>query len=137
MIGSPDSVVVIELKSLIPYVLLIGLAFAGCAQEDPAATEAQEPASADSRATGLEQGLAQIDRDRIESHLRYLADDALRGRMTGTPEYDEAAAYVAKHFAEIGLETGGEDGSWFQAVPMLARQIDVDSALVTFHQDGE
>lgn len=137
MIGSPDSVVVIELKSLIPYVLLIALAFAGCAQEDPAATEAQEPASADSRATGLEQGLAQIDRDRIESHLRYLADDALRGRMTGTPEYDEAAAYVAKHFAEIGLETGGEDGSWFQAVPMLARQIDVDSALVTFHQDGE
>jgi hypothetical protein len=57
--------------------------------------------------------------------------------MTGSPEYDEAAAYVANHFEEIGLESGGEDGSWFQAVPMLARQIDVSSALVTFHQDGE
>jgi hypothetical protein len=58
------------------------------------------------------------------------------GRMTGTPEYDEAAAYVASHFEEIGLEAGGEDGSWFQAVPMLARRIDVDSATVVFHQDG-
>jgi hypothetical protein len=57
--------------------------------------------------------------------------------MTGTPEYDEAAAYVASHFEDIGLVAGGEDGSWFQAVPMLARWIDVDSATVVFHQDGE
>jgi len=56
--------------------------------------------------------------------------------MTGTPEYDEAAGYVAKNFEEIGLVAGGEDGSWFQAVPMLARRIEVDSASVVFHQDG-
>jgi hypothetical protein len=56
------------------------------------------------------------------------------GRMTGTPEYDEAAAYVAERFAEIGLEPGGDDG-WFQQVPMLARRIDVDSTKFIFHQD--
>ena len=85
----------------------------------------------------MEQGLSVIGRDRLESHLEFLADDARLGRMTGTPAYDEAAAYVAKHFEEIGLESGGEDGSWFQAVPMLARRIDVDSALLVFHQEGQ
>ena len=128
---------VIELKLFVPFCLTAALALAGCSQDDSSTTESQQPVLTDTPATSLEQGLGQIDRDRIESHLRYLADDERRGRMTGSPEYDEAAAYVANHFEEIGLESGGEDGSWFQAVPMLARQIDVSSALVTFHQDGE
>lgn len=91
-------------------------------------------AAAEPMFSSLEQGLALIDRDGIEAHLKYLADDALMGRMTGTPEYDEAAAYVAGQFEEIGLESGGDDG-WYQQVPMLARRIDVDSARFIFHQD--
>jgi hypothetical protein len=84
--------------------------------------------------SSLEQGLDIIERDGIEAHLNYLADDARMGRMTGTPEYDESAAYVARHFEEIGLEPGGDDG-WYQQVPMLARRINVDSAKFVFHQD--
>jgi len=124
-----------EVKNRLPYLLVGILAFAGCSQDEN--SEAPVPAASGSATTGLEQGLAAIGRERIEAHLRYLADDALRGRMTGTPEYDEAAAYVAKNFEDIGLMAGGEDGSWFQAVPMLARRIDVESAAVIFHQDGE
>ncbi len=124
-----------------PYILiLIAFALAACAKEAP--EEAPEEASADTAAAepesmlgSLEQGLALIGRDGIEAHLKYLADDALMGRMTGTPEYDEAAAYVAGHFEEIGLEPGGDDG-WYQQVPMLARRINVDSAKFVFHQDG-
>ncbi len=82
----------------------------------------------------VESGLATIAREGIESHLRFLADDALLGRMTGTPQYDEAAAYVARQFAEIGLEAAGDDG-WYQQVPMLANRIEVDSATVVYHQD--
>ena len=126
-----------KLKQIIPYLLIGLLAIAGCSAGDQAETTTQGPVKPDSVSAGLEQGLATIDRERIEGHLRYLADDALRGRMTGSPEYDEAAAYVAKHFEQIGLEAGGEDGSWFQAVPMLARKIETDSATVVFHQDGQ
>jgi len=133
----PRIEVVTELKSYILYSLVGIVALVGCTQEEPAETEPQDMAAAEAPTGSLEQGLSLIGRERIESHLKFLADDARRGRMTGTPEYDEAAAYVAKHFEEIGLESGGEDGSWFQAVPMLARRIDVSSALVTFHQDGE
>ena len=80
------------------------------------------------------QGLASISREGIESHLRYLADDARMGRMTGSPAYDESAAYVAGHFDDIGLEPAGDDG-WYQQVPMLANQIHVDSATLIYHQD--
>ncbi len=84
--------------------------------------------------SSLEQGLALINRDGIEAHLKFLADDARMGRMPGTPGYEEAAAYVAEHFAEIGLEPGGDDG-WYQQVPLLARRINVESAKFVFHQD--
>ncbi|MCH8135631.1 MAG: hypothetical protein IIB77_06605 [Proteobacteria bacterium] len=83
----------------------------------------------------IEAALALIGRERIESHLRFLADDARMGRMTGSPEYDESAAYVVEHFEDIGLEPAGDDG-WYQQVPMLARRIDTESATVVYHQDG-
>jgi len=119
-----------------PYALiLIALALLSCSNESAEdATAAATTTESAPVLSSLEQGLALIDRDRIEAHLNYLADDALMGRMTGTPEYDEAAAYVAGHFAEIGLEPGGDDG-WYQQVPMLARRINVDSARFVFHQD--
>jgi hypothetical protein len=115
--------------------LLVGVLSACGQNAEPVAEPAVDMMSAEAPGS-LDEGLSIVNSDAIETHLRFLADDARKGRMTGTPEYDEAAAYVAKHFAEIGLEAGGEDGSWFQAVPMLARRIDVDSATVVFHQDG-
>jgi hypothetical protein len=107
-----------------------------CSRDAEPEVDTPVAATGDHAAAALDEGLSTVNREGIEAHLRFLADDARMGRMTGTAEYDEAAAYVAQHFADIGLEAGGEDGSWFQAVPMLARRIDVDSATVVFHQDG-
>jgi hypothetical protein len=121
------------------YLTLIALTVVLCAAcEKPAPDpQAGEVTATEVEAmSALDHGLTLIDQNGIEQHLRYLADDARMGRMTGTPEYDEAAAYVAEHFSLIGLEPGGDDG-WYQEVPMLARRIDVDAAAVVFHQDGE
>ena len=41
--------------------------------------------------------------DLIRTHLEFLASDALEGRMTGTPGFDRAAAYVATRFERLGL----------------------------------
>ncbi|MDX1403446.1 MAG: M28 family metallopeptidase [Woeseiaceae bacterium] len=106
---------------------------AACSGEAPEQTAAIAP---EATLSTLEQGLALIDRDGIEAHLIYLADDARMGRFPGTDGYQEAASYVAQQFAEIGLEPGGEDG-WYQQVPLLARRIDVDAAKLVFHQDDE
>ena len=106
---------------------------AACGEKPPQADAAPES----SDPVALELGVGAIRREAIETHLEYLASDELMGRMTGTPEYDEAAAYVAAQFADIGLQPGGDDGDWMQQVPMLARRLDTESATVVFHMDGE
>ena len=117
------------------FLIIVARVLAACSKETAEDTGVQSVSeNAQLPLSALEQGLALINRDGIEAHLRYLADDALMGRMTGTVEYDDAAAYVAGQFADIGLEPGGDDG-WYQQVPMLARRIDVDSATFVFHQD--
>ncbi len=45
--------------------------------------------------------------------IRYLSDDALAGRMTGSAGADSAAAYLARRFEQVGLQPSA--GGWFQA----------------------
>ncbi|GGK16857.1 M28 family peptidase [Luteimonas terricola] len=66
--------------------------------------------------------------NRIEDDVRTLADDRMQGRETGTPGYDLAAEYAAERFADAGLVPGGEDGGWFQRVPLLRATIAAESA---------
>ena len=39
----------------------------------------------------------------MHADIRYLADDALQGRATGTPGNDSAAAFAARRYASLGL----------------------------------
>ncbi|RVQ68721.1 M28 family peptidase [Croceicoccus ponticola] len=54
----------------------------------------------------------------IEGDVRYLASDALEGRETGTRGFETASDYVASRFAAVGLMPAGQDGTWFQRVPL-------------------
>ena len=45
--------------------------------------------------------------------IRYLSDDRLQGRMTGSPGADSAAAYLARRFDQVGLQSAA--GGWFQS----------------------
>ncbi len=74
---------------------------------------------------------------RIEADVRVLADDAMEGRETGTPGYDRAAEYVAKRFAEIGLQPAGDGGTWFQRVSLVASTRVADGARLAIHRDGK
>jgi hypothetical protein len=55
---------------------------------------------------------AQAPAGRLLADVRYLADDRLEGRLTGSPGADSAAAYIARRFAEAGLHPGAD--GWFQ-----------------------
>jgi hypothetical protein len=50
--------------------------------------------------------------------VRYLAEDALEGRLAGTPGAGCAADFIANRFAELGLLPAGDDGGWFEAVTL-------------------
>ncbi|MCG8470120.1 MAG: M20/M25/M40 family metallo-hydrolase [Gemmatimonadetes bacterium] len=49
--------------------------------------------------------------------VRYLADDALEGRFSGSPGEACAAEYIARSFAALGLEPAGSDG-FFQELEL-------------------
>lgn len=50
--------------------------------------------------------------------IRYLADDRLEGRLTGSPGADSAAAYLARRFEAAGLVA--LPGGWFQPFTVSA-----------------
>ncbi|MDJ0363895.1 M28 family peptidase [Hymenobacter sp. H14-R3] len=52
----------------------------------------------------------------LEAHVRYLADDRLRGRLPGTPGYQLAVDYVTKQLKEMGVTPAGEHGGYTQLV---------------------
>src|SRR5690348_10970263 len=41
----------------------------------------------------------------LRRDINYLASDALEGRLTGTPGNDSAAAYIARRYELLGLQT--------------------------------
>jgi len=63
--------------------------------------------------------LAQVKPDgkKAWEHIDYLASNEFKGRLSGTPEYQKAAEYVASKYEEYGLKPGGEKSSWYQQVP--------------------
>jgi Zn-dependent M28 family amino/carboxypeptidase len=54
--------------------------------------------------------------------VRWLADDARRGRETGAPGYYAAAQYVAHEFGRAGASPAGTDG-YFQPVQFVWRRL--------------
>ena len=58
-----------------------------------------------------------------------LSNNVMAGRDTGSAEYERAARVVAQKFGAAGLKPGGENGSFFQRVPM--EQLSVERAAVT------
>lgn len=57
-----------------------------------------------------------------------LSNDSMEGRDTGSAAYLRAAKLVAAKFEAAGLKPAGENGSWFQRVPM--HEVRVERATV-------
>ena len=47
-----------------------------------------------------------------------LSNDSMEGRDTGSEAYERAAKYVADQFQAAGLKPAGDNGTFFQRVPM-------------------
>src|SRR5450432_2238420 len=68
-------------------------------------------------AQGARHWTDELDPQRYLAHVKFLASESMRGRATGSPELEKAAAYIAKQFKSDGLQPG--DGkSYLQAFPV-------------------
>ncbi len=59
---------------------------------------------------------AQGSKPRIQDDIRYLSEDRLGGRLTGTAGADSAAAYIRQRFQAIGLQPPAT--GWYQDYPV-------------------
>ncbi len=55
----------------------------------------------------------------IKADVRALSDDSFAGRGPGEAGETATIAYLEKQFAAAGLEPGGDNGSWYQDVPLV------------------
>jgi len=56
---------------------------------------------------------------RIREHVKFLSSDLLEGRGVGQRGGDLATEYIATQFALAGAQPAGENGTYFQKVPLV------------------
>jgi hypothetical protein len=99
-----------------PLVLtLAAAAVAGCATAASTSTAGSGTTSASSTS-------AAITVADLRKRVYIFADDSMMGRKAGTPGNDKGTQYIADELRRMGLQPGGENGSYFQNVPLLHLQ---------------
>ncbi len=68
--------------------------------------------------TEIEKVKETISKSDIEGHIYFLADDALKGRATGTPELKIAASYLANTLRGYGVKPNPKTGTYYQEVKL-------------------
>ncbi|MBI4903611.1 MAG: M20/M25/M40 family metallo-hydrolase [Acidobacteria bacterium] len=66
---------------------------------------------------------------RLRAHVKFLASDLLEGRGVGTRGGDLAVEYLAAQAALLGLKPAGDDGTFFQRVPLVGVNPSAQSTL--------
>ena len=69
-----------------------------------------------------------IDAGDFAEHVKTLSSDAFEGRGPGTPGEDKSVEYIKAQFERIGLKPGN-NGEWFQTVPMVETSADESTTL--------
>lgn len=78
-----------------------------------------------------------VDRAALERDLQILAADDMEGREAGTRGHERAAGYVAGRYAAMGLEPAGDNGTYFQHVPMRRYERAEEGNSLSFEGLGE
>src|SRR5271165_5808146 len=78
-----------------------------------------------------------ISAGRIREHDRFLSLDLLEGRGVGARGGDLATEYIATQFALAGAKPAGDNGTYFQKVPLVGVQTAPDAKLSAVAEGGK
>src|ERR1039458_5204262 len=70
-----------------------------------------------------------ISAERIREHDRFLSLDLLEGRGVGARGGDLATEYIATEFALAGANPAGDNGTYFQKVPLVGIETEAGATL--------
>ena len=104
------------------WTVLVAL-LAGCQSAPPPEPVALMTAVAQPVAAAIPPIAPGINVERISEITRVLASDEFQGRSMGTPGEEKTVAYLIEQFRAAGLEPGGENGGWTQAVPLIRTRL--------------
>lgn len=79
--------------------------------------------------------LPAISIDRMRADVKYLASDLLQGRGVGTRGEELATDYIADQFQKAGLKPAGENGTYFQKVPLVMVKSGPDLSLQMINKE--
>jgi Zn-dependent M28 family amino/carboxypeptidase len=114
--------------------LSVALSLAACNREAPA-PEAAAPAPDTTAPAGTHVFSDAINAQDFAEMVKTLASDEFEGRAPGTPGEDKTVEYIKAQFERIGLKPGN-DGDWFQTVPMMETTAD-ESTTMTVDVNGK
>src|SRR5690606_20204101 len=63
-----------------------------------------------------------ITAEDLRARIGFLAHDSLLGRDTGSPGARSAAEYLSAELSRLGLRPAGDDGTYFNRVPLSRRR---------------
>ncbi len=78
----------------------------------------------------IQQAMSRIDTNIIRSHIAYLADDKLKGRLPGTEGYQMAVDYVIDQYKQMGVLPGGDNGGYTQKLMIRKSIVNNSSSIV-------
>jgi Peptidase family M28 len=78
-----------------------------------------------------------IHPEAIRADMRFLSDDLLEGRGTGSRGYEIAAKFLATQFEGLGLKAAGENGTFLQTVPFHSMKADASRSTFTLNRGGK
>ena len=73
--------------------------------------------------------VAEITAGDLMTRLYKFADDSMMGRAVGTPYNDMGTAYIESEVRRLGLQPGGDNGTYFQKLPLYTRLLDSSSTV--------
>ncbi|HMP87977.1 MAG TPA: M28 family peptidase, partial [Lacibacter sp.] len=85
---------------------------------------------------GTRAAMNRVDTQHIRSHIAYLADDRLQGRLPGTPGYQQAVAYVVDQYRKLGVQPGGDQGTYLQQL-VIRRSVVRNASALAYLKDSQ
>ena len=122
-------------RSLPLCTALAALALAACQRQAPApeaSAPAPQPAANAAATYAFSPEINAADFAELD---KTLSSDAFEGRGPGTPGEDKSVEYIKSQMQRMGLKPGN-NGDWFQTVPMVETTADPNTTL-TLNVDGK
>jgi hypothetical protein len=109
-------------------ITLLSVFWSGCTDAPPPGHQPEGGIDAESgAAAGISAAVESITPEEIYSIIGLLAHDSMGGRDTPSPGLESSASWAATEFARMGLEPGGDEGSYIQRYAFTPRREDAES----------